>query len=108
MEQQRSHKRSRSRVMTGVSDLLKLYGAAQGNYEDEFKELFKQYKQETDPQKKQELHEQMTKKRDSMSKLLLDASDACKLSAENMYKDKSKLPKVKIPETIEESSEESQ
>ena len=102
--EQRMHKRSRT--LSGVGDLLKLYGAAQDNYENEFKDLFKRYKAETDPKKKQELHEQLAKKRESMSKLLLDASDACKMSAENMYKDKSKLSKVRIPESImEEESE---
>ena len=103
MEQRRSHKKSRT--LSGVGDLLKLYGAAQDNYENEFKELFKRYKEETDPKKKQELHEQLTKKREAMSKLLLDASDACKMSAQNMYKDKSKLTKLKIPESIAEEPE---
>lgn len=104
----RQHKRSGTRTMTGVGDLLKLYGAAQQNYESEFKDLFKQYKEETDNQKKTELHKQLAQKRDAMSKLLLDASDACKMSAENMYKDKTKLSKSVNPlESIEESVDES-
>lgn len=95
-----SHKRSRT--MSGVGDLLKLYGAAQENYENEFKQLFKRYKTETDSSIKQELSKELSKKREDMAKLLIDASDACKLSAQNMFKDKSKIQTL---ETIQESDE---
>jgi hypothetical protein len=74
-----------------MGDLLKLYGAAQDNYEREFKELYRKYKNETDIVKKKELSIELAKKRNEMSTLLLDASDACKMSATNMYKNKSKM-----------------
>lgn len=96
-----SHKRSRT--MSGVGDLLKLYGAAQENYENEFKQLYKRYKLETDSKNKEELERQLGKKRNDMAKLLIDASEACKISAQNMFKDKTKVDKL---ETIQETDEE--